>query len=249
VSATASNPPPPLPWRLVVSDGPDWDTADTFLNSLKEAAYVRDGTAKHVMALSNEDTAQLWSAVRDNDYASYARVNARLLGVAAALRNVPIRLYVPSSPPAGKERGAGEGTGTGRGGEKQSETRAGLGIGMHVRRLSRGSSPTETPKSKSPPPQGQRSPTTGQEPTQGPGPGTYKVVQSLIPPQSPSRQPTLLGSALRTLLPTLFPSSRDPVLANVILHGAAVPFSAPIEDLMREAAYPDGWLCFVVVLL
>jgi autophagy-related protein 5 len=35
----------------------------------------------------------------------------------------------------------------------------------------------------------------------------------------------------------------------VMQHGAAVPFSAPLEDLMREAAYPDGWLCLIVVLM
>jgi autophagy-related protein 5 len=33
------------------------------------------------------------------------------------------------------------------------------------------------------------------------------------------------------------------------MHGAAVPFSAPLEELMREAAYPDGWVCLIVVLL
>ncbi len=58
-----------------------------------------------------------------------------------------------------------------------------------------------------------------------------------------------LGPALRSALPSLFPSSRDPVLANVIMHGAPVPFTTPLEELMREAAYPDGWLCLVVVLL
>ena len=61
--------------------------------------------------------------------------------------------------------------------------------------------------------------------------------------------PQTLGFALRTVLPTLFPSSRDPVLANVVLHGAPVPFSAPLEELMRDAAYPDGWLCLIVDLL
>lgn len=61
--------------------------------------------------------------------------------------------------------------------------------------------------------------------------------------------PQTLGPALRTLLPSLFPSSRDPVLANVVMHGAPVPFSAPLEELMREAAYPDGWVCLIVVLL
>lgn len=61
--------------------------------------------------------------------------------------------------------------------------------------------------------------------------------------------PQTLGAALRTLLPRLFPSSRDPVLANVVLHGAHVPFAAPLEELMRDAAYPDGWICLVVVPL
>ncbi|TLS20955.1 uncharacterized protein PpBr36_10798 [Pyricularia pennisetigena] len=61
--------------------------------------------------------------------------------------------------------------------------------------------------------------------------------------------PQTLGPTLRDLLPALFPSSRDPVLANVVLHGAPVPFSAPLEGLMREAAYPDGWLCLTVVPL
>jgi autophagy-related protein 5 len=49
-------------------------------------------------------------------------------------------------------------------------------------------------------------------------------------------------------MPGLFPSSRDPVLASIILHGATVPFEAPLVDLMREAAYPDGWLCLVVTV-
>lgn len=68
-------------------------------------------------------------------------------------------------------------------------------------------------------------------------------------PQHPSGTPQTLGPALRNLLPSLFPSTRDPVRANVVLHGSAVPFSAPLEELMREAAYPDGWLCLIVVLL
>lgn len=63
------------------------------------------------------------------------------------------------------------------------------------------------------------------------------------------QQPQTLGPALKTLLPALFPSSRDPVLAGVVMHGAPVPFSAPLEELMREAAYPDGWVCLIVELL
>lgn len=69
-----------------------------------------------------------------------------------------------------------------------------------------------------------------------------------LAPTSPG-SPQTLGPVLRSLLPSLFPSSRDPVLANVVLHGAPVPFSAPLEELMREAAYPDGWLCLIITLL
>ncbi|OAA62418.1 autophagy protein [Niveomyces insectorum RCEF 264] len=78
--------------------------------------------------------------------------------------------------------------------------------------------------------------------------GSFRVLQALVPPRVNNR-PQTLGPALRGLLPLLFPSSRDPVLAHVVLHGAPVPFAAPMEALMREAAYPDGWLCLVVVLL
>lgn len=85
--------------------------------------------------------------------------------------------------------------------------------------------------------------------------GAFKVVQTLVPVRQGQGQGPVgqraqtLGGALKGVMPELFPSSRDPVLANVVLHGVPVPFSAPLAELMREAAYPDGWLCLVVVLL
>ena len=78
--------------------------------------------------------------------------------------------------------------------------------------------------------------------------GSFRIVQSLVPAAGEDRKPKLLGQALRTLMPRLFPSSRDPVLAGVILHGSPVPFEAPLSEMMREAAYPDGWLCLVVTV-
>lgn len=79
--------------------------------------------------------------------------------------------------------------------------------------------------------------------------GSFRVVQSLVPAVAQAnRKPQLLGQVLKGMMPALFPSSRDPVLASVVLHGAPVPFEAPLEELMREASYPDGWLCFVVVV-
>lgn len=177
--------PTSLPWRLVVGDGPEWDIADTFLNGAKEADFVRNNNAQQIMSLSKADTTALWNAVQDNDYVVFAKVNSRLLNPPTPLKSVPLRIYIPASPP-----------------DASNAT-----------------------------------------------PGSFKVMQTLISPRTSGRLPQTLGSALRALLPTLFPSSRDPVLANVIMHGAPVPFWAPLEELMREAAYPDGWLCLIVVLL
>ncbi|KAH8900982.1 hypothetical protein GQ53DRAFT_740131 [Thozetella sp. PMI_491] len=176
---------PTLPWRLVVGDGPGWDIGDTFMNSAKEADFVRNGNAKQIMSLSKENTTALWNTVRDNDFAGFTKVNSQLLNAPTSLRSVPIRVYIPSSPPNLTD----------------------------------------------------------------PAPGAFRVMQTLVQPRGANRSPQTLGVALKALLPSLFPSSRDPVLANVILHGVPVPFAAPLEELMRVAAYPDGWLCLIVVLL
>ncbi|VUC37460.1 unnamed protein product [Clonostachys rosea] len=196
---------PHLPWRLTVNDGVGWDIGDTFINSVKEASiieslralvrcanitaqadFIRNGNANQIMKMSKDHTTQLWNSVVDNDYATFNRINSRLLNAPTALRNVPVRIYIPSSPM---------------------------------------SSADNTPEA-----------------------GSFKVVQALIPATSPDRKPQLLGQALKKLMPMLFPSTRDPILAGLILHGAPVPFQAPLESLMREAAYPDGWLCLVVVV-
>ncbi|KAK3989248.1 autophagy protein Apg5-domain-containing protein [Cladorrhinum sp. PSN332] len=175
--------PQTLPWRLTVSDGPEWDISDTFTNSAKEADFVRNGNAKQIMSLSKDDSTALWNSVQDNDFVSFSKIHSRLLNAPTPLRNVPTRVYMPSAKDDGK------------------------------------------------------------------GGGEFKVIQTLIPPRLSNRTVQTLGGALKSILPTIFPSSRDPILANVILHGGPVPFRAPLEELMREAAYPDGWLCLIVVLL
>jgi autophagy-related protein 5 len=58
-----------------------------------------------------------------------------------------------------------------------------------------------------------------------------------------------LGTALNQILPSLFPSRRDPIFAEPILHGASLPFNAPLEEVMREAVYADGWIHVSVVML
>ncbi|KAK1468618.1 autophagy protein Apg5 [Colletotrichum melonis] len=213
---------PTLPWRLTVSDGDSWDIGDTFLNCVKEADFVRYGNAKRIMSLSKADTSSLWNAVQDNDYASFAKINALLLNAPTPLRNVPLRVYIPSSPPPG----------TGSNTVTNTDTTSPPPTSSH-----------QVPPVTSPPP-------TPAQAGDTPGAGAFKVLQTLVPPVIPgTRTRQTLGRALQAHLPSLFPSSRDPVLANVVLHGSPVPFSAPLEDLMREAAYPDGWLCLAVVLL
>lgn len=79
--------------------------------------------------------------------------------------------------------------------------------------------------------------------------GHIRVVQSLVPLQLPSRQPQTLGTALNNILPTIFPSRRNPLLAQPVLHGVVAPMAAPVEDLGRAAAYADGFLHVAVVML
>lgn len=150
------------------------------------------------MKMSKEHTTQLWNAVLDNDYPAFNRINTRLLNAPTALKNVPMRIYIPTTTAA-----------------------------------------TTSSSSSSP----------SSSPPQDPTAASFKVVQTLVPATGPDRRPRLLGQALKAALPGVFPSSRDPVLARAVMHGAEVPLDAPVEDLMREASYPDGWLCLVVVVL
>ena len=66
----------PLPWRLTVhfTDYPEeqliqLDTEgrallDSYINAVKEADFIRNGTARTVMSLSKEDSDNLWRAVQ-----------------------------------------------------------------------------------------------------------------------------------------------------------------------------------------
>ena len=38
---------------------------DAFINSVKEADFLRNGTAKGIMSLSKDDSTQLWNAVQE----------------------------------------------------------------------------------------------------------------------------------------------------------------------------------------
>lgn len=101
---------------------------------------------------------------------------------------------------------------------------------------------------------------TTKGPATGAG-GSFKVVQALVTPRitipgggardrgGGGGEPQTVGTALNQLLPSLFPSRRDAILAEVVLHGVRLPMRAGLEEVMREAAYSDGWVCLVVVML
>jgi autophagy-related protein 5 len=98
-------------------------------------------------------------------------------------------------------------------------------------------------------------------------PGSLRVVQSLVQANLSSRecffslvrgadeklteigQPQTIGTALHQILPSLFPSRRSPLLAQAVLHGAVLPLNANVEELVRAAAYLDGWLHVAVVMM
>lgn len=225
---------PPLPWRLIVHftnwphdlvrlDADGMVMNDAFINSVKEADFLRNGTAKGIMSLSKEDSSGLWNAVQEResnilcrtfsaaliietiltrrnivDLLSFQRISNILLPRhSQPFRNVPIRIFLPL-------------------------------------------------------------PLNAESPS-------LKVVQSPLPPSIPAPsmqssqmlssrsgstlQPQTVGTVLHTLLPNLFPSRRTPVLAKPVLHGAVIPMSAPIEEVVRSSAYGDGWAYLVVRMM
>ncbi|KAK0365421.1 Autophagy protein 5 [Friedmanniomyces endolithicus] len=198
-----------IPWRLTIhyTDFPDGQLIpldveektmrDTFTNAMKEADFVRNGTARTAMSLSKQDSNSLWQAVQSHDRALFNTINTKLLNPPGLeLRHVPLKIYLPTS-------------------------------------ASRTTSAPET------------------IPEEGtPTAGHIRVVQALIPiQQSSSRQPQTLGTALNSTLPAIFPSRRNPLLAQPVLHGAAAPMTANLAELSRAAAYTDGFLHMAIVML
>ncbi|KAL8924618.1 MAG: hypothetical protein Q9208_003933 [Pyrenodesmia sp. 3 TL-2023] len=102
-----------LPWRLTVhfTDWPGDQLVqpdaegkvlhDAFINSVKEADFLRNGTAKGIMSLSKDDSTQLWTAVQEHKRSSFDPIAQKLLyAQGAPLRHIPLKVYLPSSPSA-----------------------------------------------------------------------------------------------------------------------------------------------------
>ena len=139
--------------------------------------------------------------VMADDLTLFNKINSKLLNPPGMeLRNVPIRVYLPTSNPAG------------------------------------GASTTTVPEEDAQLESGRTS-------------GHIRVVQSLVAIQQPSRQPQTVGTALNTMLPSIFPSKRSVILAQPVLHGAVLLMNAPVGELDKAVAYADGFLHIAVIML
>lgn len=227
-----------LPWRLTVhfSDWPHEDLVrldeqglvmhDAFINSVKEADFLRNGTAKGIMSLSKEDSSGLWKAVQDG-MSAVSTFPALFAGPSLLGRNeltaftdfwvVDLPSFQRISnvllPPL-----------------NQPFRNVPIRIFLPL-----------PPDAESPSLKVFQSPLPPSIPT-----SSVSASQILPARGSPNTQPQTVGMALHSLLPNLFPSRRTPVLAKPVLHGAVLPMSAPIEEVVRSSAYGDGWAYIVV---
>lgn len=112
-----------LPWRLTIhfSEYPSEQLVqldddgkhlhDLFIQSVKEADYLRTGTGKTVMFLSKEDSTQLWEGVKRHDFGLYNPINQKLLNPQGVnLRHLPVRLYLPHAASEGVQEEATPGS-------------------------------------------------------------------------------------------------------------------------------------------
>lgn len=218
-SSDANHPPHPshLPWKLTLhfSDFPDsllvrLDAEgrvlhDFFINSVKEADFLRNGSANAIMKLSKDDSTRLWDSVQKYDQHAFLSIHNKLLPATPSFRNIPLRIYLPAASPRTATLPS--------------------------------TSPVLQPSQTSPDPEDESSTATPPPPTH------LKVVQPLVPailPQTRTQQ--TVGTALYAALPSLFPSRKTPIQAYPVLHGAVLPLTAPLEEVLRAAAYMDGWL-------
>lgn len=172
---------------------------DSFVNAVKEADFLRSGTAKPIMSLSAADSKALWTSTHENDLATFTRIHFSLLPPIGQWRNIPLRVYLAST--STDEGGAG---------------------GGEIKVLQKNFPPFIQPTN---------------------------AQSTVLPQRTPvTTQSQTMGTALHSLLPSLFPSRRTPILARPILHGCSIPMAARLDELARWCCYADGWLSVVIVL-
>lgn len=203
---------------------------DAFINSTKEADFLRSGTAKPIMSLSAVESQCLWTATLANDLPTYSKIFASLLPGAGtsstqmAWRNIPLRIYLPAT--ADSENPVNT---TDEQDDKTEDDKNGK----------------ETPRSQIRVLQAQVPPMISGSVS---GSMTTATQTAHLRGGQGASVPQTLGMALHTLLPSLFPSRRTPILAKPLLHGAVVPMNASLEELASKACYADGWVNVVVAV-
>lgn len=195
---------------------------DAFINSVKEADFLRSGTAKPIMSLSAADSRSLWTSTEDNELSVFSRIHAGLLPSNTPWRNIPLRIYLPSNVSVSET--------------DQEETIT---------------AENEAEQSKDKPvsvmPQGQIRVIQSQIPPYVSA-STATTTSQLRSPSAGQGTPQTLGSALHLLLPSLFPSRRTPILAKPLLHGASISMNAVLEEVASKACYADGWVNIVIAI-
>jgi hypothetical protein len=98
-----------LPWRLTLHFD-DWPAEqlvnldadgrvlhDAFINSVKEADFLRNGTAKGIMSLSKDDSTQLWKAVQDRTVPTPLRWNTKILKFITRRQPLHLQPHLPEA--------------------------------------------------------------------------------------------------------------------------------------------------------
>jgi autophagy-related protein 5 len=86
--------------ELVRLDADGMVMHDAFINSVKEADFLRNGTAKGIMTLSKEDSAGLWQAVQDGNFTalSQSELHFNMLTISSGSPVLPTHLEYPPPP-------------------------------------------------------------------------------------------------------------------------------------------------------
>ncbi|KAF8423398.1 autophagy protein Apg5-domain-containing protein [Tirmania nivea] len=71
---------------------------DSFINSTKEADYLRNGNSRAVMSLSMADSAKLWESIETHNFDTFWSIADRLITNSAySIRHIPIKVYLPTA--------------------------------------------------------------------------------------------------------------------------------------------------------
>lgn len=73
---------------------------DYWIHQLKEACVSRDGNANRIMSLSNANSQKMWDSLVSHDFKTFWSIMTNVLPRekdAAAIRSLPIKVYLPMS--------------------------------------------------------------------------------------------------------------------------------------------------------